>query len=63
MPKPYIPNIFRNNDQQLNNIINNDENKLPSYADVFYNNDKDLKKNNNIMKCIIKMEMDIMPKK
>jgi len=49
MPKPYIPNIFRNNDQQLNNIINNDENKLPSYADVFYNNDKDFKKNNNIL--------------
>ena len=49
MPKPYIPNRFRNNVQQLNNIINNDENKLPSYAGVIYNNEKDFKKNNNML--------------
>ena len=49
MPKPYIPNRFRNNEQQLNNIINNDENKLPSYGGVMYNNEKDFKKNNNML--------------
>ena len=47
MPKPYIPNRFRNNEQQLNNIINNDENKLPSYGGSINFNEKDDKDDNN----------------
>ena len=45
MSKPFIPNKFRNNDQQLNNIINNDENQLPSYEGSTYNN---MPLNNNL---------------
>ncbi len=47
MPKPYIPNRFRNNEQQLNNIINNDETKLPSYGGAIYNIEKNNKMLNN----------------
>ena len=52
MPKPYIPNRFRNNEQQLNSIINSDENKLPSYGGAIYNiekNNKNMNINNNMI--------------
>ena len=45
MSKPFIPNRFRNNGQQLNNIILNDENKLPSYEGNKNNNNLNM---NNI---------------
>ena len=54
MSKPFIPNKFRNNSQQLNNIINNDENRLPSYEGNKINNNinlnmPNLKQNTNII--------------
>ena len=47
MSKPFIPNKFRKNEQQLNNIINNDENNLPSYEGVALNNNNNNLKNLN----------------